>query len=124
MTLTKNELREMIREALREELNANNKLTEARQVPEESVLANHVGEDPDFEAVCLAGDAQGIMALIEEKMDALNMHTPGATKFHDTIKGMIGGKARLSSYTINKILFYVSNCRLVGYGMKSPDARA
>ena len=124
MKITKSELREMIRSVVREELRESYKLTEARQVPEESVLANHIGNDSTFEEACYSGDAAQIMAIIDNKMEELNMYTPGAKKFRNTVFKMTGGRPRISTGIATRILIYVSNCRLASYDLRAPGRNA
>jgi hypothetical protein len=127
MTITKSELREMIRSVIKEELTERYKLTEARVVPEEKVLANHIGEDDAFIEACETGNAALVRAIIDNTMEELNMYTPGATKFRDTIFSLLGSGSQVEpirrKYVATEILTYVFNCRLASVGLRSPDAK-
>ena len=114
--MTKTELREMIRECVKEELNKSTCLTEARVAPEESLLATHVVKNPSFEAACLTGDASKIMDIVEFEMKSNNLHTKGAQKLHDDIFEKTKGLTKIPGKIGEQILFFVWNSQLAGTG--------
>lgn len=84
---------------------------------EERLLATRISENKEFEAACLAGDADKIMSIVEAEMSEHNLHTKGSTKLHDDILCMTKGKLKVPAYIGSDILAFVWNSRLSGIGL-------
>ena len=93
--MTKSDLRSLIREVLQEELHAHRYITEGVNL--DRILADKLLSNPEFETACLSGDANKIMAIVDEEMEKNNLFTPGAKKVRFEIMRMIQGRTRLSS---------------------------
>lgn len=118
--MKKSELRALLQEMLREELATGNYLTEGlneAHAPEQSLLATHVTDCPDFEEACMTGDATRIMAIIDETMQLEGMMTPGAKKLRNDVFNMTKGSARVPRKIGENILFFVWNSRMSGIGL-------
>ena len=115
MTMTKSELRSIIREMLREELTTGSYLTEG-VAPADSLIATHVCNNPEFEAACMTGNAAKIMAIIDHEMEANNMYTPGSKKFRSDVLRMTRGAAKVPAKIGENILFFAWNSQASGTG--------
>lgn len=116
--MTKGELKSIIKEMLREELNKGNYLKEARVATDDKLLATYVVKNPEFETACMSGDATKIMTIIDDEMQKNNMTTPGARKLRDDVFMMTRGNARVPAKIGEHILFFVWNSQLSGTGNK------
>ena len=115
MTMTKGDLKNMIREVLREELLTGSYLTEGI-APADSLIATHVCNNPEFEGACMTGDAAKIMSIIDAEMEANNMYTPGAKKFRGDVFRMTRGNAKIPAKIGENILFFAWNSQMSGTG--------
>lgn len=115
MTMTKGDLKNMIREVLREELLTGSYLTEGI-APADSLIATHVCNNPEFESACMTGDAAKIMSIIDAEMEANNMYTPGAKKFRGDVFRMTRGNAKIPAKIGENILFFAWNSQMSGTG--------
>jgi hypothetical protein len=120
MAITKLELKNLIREALREEL-SKKPLQEAPKSQEviDQLLASKLYENKDFEQACFAGDAIKIMQIIDRTMEEYNLYTTGARKLRNKIFYMTRGNAKVSSGTGISIFSYITNSILSAYDEKT-----
>jgi hypothetical protein len=117
--MKKSELRSMLREMLREELTTGNYLTEGvslTEAPDQSLLATHVVQHPDFETACMNGNASQIMMIIDNVMQEKSLVTPGAKKLRNDVFRMTKGDAKIPKKIGENILFFVWNSRMSGTG--------
>ena len=84
---------------------------------ENSLLATHISENPDFEIACLSGDATKILYIVDSEMNEHDLHTKGSKKLHDDIFRMTKGQSKISLNAGQNILFFVWNSRLSGTGL-------
>ena len=78
---------------------------------EDHLLATHISNNPEFEAACLAGDADKIITIVNQEMEEHKLHTNGATKLKADILRMLNTKKHFA-----QILMFVWNSRLSGTG--------
>ena len=78
---------------------------------EDRLLATHISDNPDFEAACLAGDANKILAIVDYEMEEHKLFTKGANKLKADIIRMLNAKKHFA-----QILMFVWNSRLSGTG--------
>jgi hypothetical protein len=78
---------------------------------EDRLLATHISNNPEFEAACLAGDAETIIAIVNHEMEVHSLYTKGANKLKSDITRMLSTR---KSFT--QILMFVWNSRLSGTG--------
>jgi hypothetical protein len=116
MTMTKSELRKLLREMLCEELTTGNYLTEA-MAPADSLIATKVCTNPEFESACMTGNATKIMEIIDQEMEANDMYTPGARKFRNDVFRMTRGSAKIPAKIGENILFFAWNSQMSGTGL-------
>ena len=117
--MTKSELREMVRELLREELAKSSVLTEAVAVaPAEELLATYVATNPEFESACMTGDVAKILSIMDSEMEKQQMFTPGAKKLRDDVVRMAKGHNKVPQRVGEQILFIIWNSQLSGTGNK------
>ena len=83
---------------------------------EDCLLATHISANPEFESACLVGDAEKIRAIVLSEMEKSGLHTKGSNKLRDAIFGFLQGKAKVSKYVGNNVLFFVWNSRMSGTG--------
>ena len=78
---------------------------------EDQLLATHISNNPEFEAACLAGDANKIIQIVDTEMKAHNLFTKGSNKLKSDIIRMLNTKKHFA-----QILMFVWNSRLSGTG--------
>ena len=78
---------------------------------EDHLLATHISNNPEFEAACLAGDADKIITIVNQEMEEHKLHTNGANKLKADILRMLNTKKHFA-----QILMFVWNSRLSGTG--------
>ena len=78
---------------------------------EDRLLATHISNNPDFEAACLSGDADKIIAIVNNEMEEHKLFTKGANKLKADIVRMLQAKKHFA-----QILMFVWNSRLSGTG--------
>lgn len=78
---------------------------------EDRLLATHISNNPDFEAACLAGEADKVITIVDQEMEKNNLHTKGALKLRADIIRMLSVKKHFA-----QILMFVWNSRLSGTG--------
>ena len=78
---------------------------------EDRLLATHISNNPEFEAACLAGDANRIIEIVNAEMEEHELHTAGAKKLKADIIRMLNAKKHFA-----QILMFVWNSRLSGTG--------
>ena len=78
---------------------------------EDHLLATHISNNPEFEAACLTGNADKIIAIVNREMEEHKLHTKGANKLKADIIRMLQTKKHFS-----QILMFVWNSRLSGTG--------
>ena len=78
---------------------------------ENNLLATHISNNPEFEAACLAGDANKIMDIVNKEMEEHSLYTKGAKKLKADIFKMLNTKQHFV-----RILLFVWNSRLSGTG--------
>jgi hypothetical protein len=78
---------------------------------EDRLLATHISNNPEFEAACLAGDADKIIEIVNSEMEENKLHTKGANKLKADIIRMLNAKKHFT-----QILMFVWNSRLSGTG--------
>ena len=78
---------------------------------EDHLLATHISNNPDFEAACLAGDANKIIEIVNFEMEEHDLRTKGASKLKSDIIRMLTAKKHFA-----QILMFVWNSRLSGTG--------
>lgn len=78
---------------------------------EDQLLATHISNNPEFEAACLAGDANKIIEIVNREMEAHNLYTKGSNKLKSDIIRMLNAKKHFA-----QILMFVWNSRLSGTG--------
>jgi hypothetical protein len=78
---------------------------------EDHLLATHISNNPEFEAACLAGDADKIIAIVNHEMEEHKLHTKGSSKLKADIIRMLNTKKHFA-----QILMFVWNSRLSGTG--------
>ena len=74
---------------------------------EDHLLATHISNNPEFEAACLAGDADKIIAIVNQEMEEHKLNTKGANKLKADIIRMLNTKKHFA-----QILMFVWNSRL------------
>ena len=98
--ITRAELKEMIKEAINEELARGAcRITEA-QKPQEAIdklLATHLYKNKAFETACFTGDATKIMQIVDGTMEEKGLQTAGAKKLRNTIFMKTRGNAEIST---------------------------
>lgn len=83
---------------------------------EDRLLATHVTNNSEFEAACLSGNGQKIMAIVQTEMEKNKLFTTGARKLQADIQRMLQGKEKVSSFIGSKVLSFVWNSRMSGLG--------
>ena len=78
---------------------------------EDRLLATHISNNPEFEAACLAGDAEKIIMIVNHEMEEHSLFTKGANKLKSDIIRMLNAKKHFS-----QVLMFVWNSRLSGTG--------
>ena len=78
---------------------------------EDQLLATHISNNPEFEAACLAGDANKIIEIVNREMEEHQLITKGANKLKSDIIRMLNAKKHFA-----QILMFVWNSRLSGSG--------
>ena len=78
---------------------------------EDHLLATHISNNPEFEAACLAGDANKVIEIVNREMEEHNLYTKGANKLKSDIIRMLNTKKHFA-----QILMFVWNSRLSGTG--------
>ena len=78
---------------------------------EDHLLATHISNNPEFEAACLAGDADKIIVIVNQEMEEHKLYTKGANKLKADITRMLNTKKHFA-----QILMFVWNSRLSGTG--------
>jgi hypothetical protein len=78
---------------------------------DDRLLATHISSNPDFEAACMAGDVEMILAIVDAEMTKHNLHTNGAKKLREDVFRLTETKKRCSD-----ILYFIWNSRLSGTG--------
>ena len=78
---------------------------------EDHLLATHISNNPEFEAACLAGDANKIIEIVNAEMEEHQLYTAGAKKLKADILRMLNAKKHFA-----QILMFVWNSRLSGTG--------
>lgn len=78
---------------------------------EDQLLATHISNNPDFEAACIAGDANKIITIVNQEMEEHSLHTKGANKLKADIIRMLNTRKHFA-----QILMFVWNSRLSGTG--------
>jgi hypothetical protein len=78
---------------------------------ENHLLATHISNNPEFEAACLAGDANKILTIVDHEMEEHGLFTKGANKLKSDIIKMLNAKKHFA-----QILMFVWNSRLSGTG--------
>jgi hypothetical protein len=78
---------------------------------EDQLLATHISNNPEFEAACLAGDANKILEIVNTEMEEHNLYTKGSNKLKNDIIRMLNAKKHFA-----QILMFVWNSRLSGTG--------
>ena len=78
---------------------------------EDHLLATHISNNPEFEAACLAGDADKIIAIVNHEMEEHDLRTKGSNKLKSDIIRMLNAKKHFA-----QILMFVWNSRLSGTG--------
>ena len=78
---------------------------------EDRLLATHISDNSEFEAACLAGNADKIIAIVDQEMEEHKLHTKGANKLKADIIRMLNAKKHFA-----QILMFVWNSRLSGTG--------
>lgn len=78
---------------------------------EDRLLATHISNNPEFEAACLAGDAEKIISIVNQEMEEHELFTAGAKKLKSDIIRMLNTKKHFA-----QILMFVWNSRLSGTG--------
>lgn len=78
---------------------------------EDQLLATHISNNPEFEAACLAGDAEKIIMIVNREMEEHKLYTKGANKLKSDIIRMLNTKKHFA-----QILMFVWNSRLSGTG--------
>ena len=78
---------------------------------EDRLLATHISNNPEFEAACLAGDAEKIITIVNQEMEERKLYTAGAKKLKADIIRMLNAKKHFA-----QILMFVWNSRLSGTG--------
>jgi hypothetical protein len=84
---------------------------------EDSLLATHISNNPEFEGACLSGNGLMIMNIIEAEMEKNNLYTKGSKKLQADIIKKLKGQLKVSTYVGQEILFFVYNSRLAGIGL-------
>lgn len=127
ITMTKSELRSMIREMLHEELakTTATTLTEAAgHAPDECVLAYYVMVNPGTDKALEDGDGAALVAIVDHEMEANDLHTPGANKFRQTILRLTAGGSRIPYALRNRVAQYIGDSYLKAIGMGMGDTRS
>ena len=78
---------------------------------EDQLLATHISNNPEFEAACLAGDANKIIDIVNSEMEEHSLCTKGSNKLKADIIRMLNAKKHFA-----QILMFVWNSRLSGTG--------
>ena len=78
---------------------------------EDQLLATHISNNPEFEAACLAGDANKIIEIVNSEMEEHRLFTKGSNKLKADIIRMLNAKKHFA-----QILMFVWNSRLSGTG--------
>lgn len=78
---------------------------------EDQLLATHISDNPEFEIACLTGDAEKIIAIINQEMEEHKLYTKGANKLKTDVIRMLNTKKHFT-----QILMFVWNSRLSGTG--------
>ena len=119
--MTKRELREMIRECIKEELSTSNKtLAEARAVPDEGLLAYHLVSNPDFQSVCETNDVHKILDLVDRTIQSAGLDTKGSRDLRTKIMMKARGGDFVSGVDVMR---FVYNSYLGGKDMYSDPNR-
>lgn len=83
---------------------------------EDRLLATHISNNKDFEAACLAGNAEMIMYIVNSEMEKNNLYTKGSKKLKNDIFRKTKGQSKISTFIGTEILMFVWNSRLSGTG--------
>ena len=114
------ELKQIIKEAFREELNRDAALIEATAALPRAVidqlLASKLYYNKDFETACFTGDGAAIMQIIDDTMEEENLYTAGAKKLRDNIFVKIRGNKRIPVNVGISIFKYVCDSLVAAYG--------
>ena len=78
---------------------------------EDKLLATHISNNPEFETACLTGNADKIIAIVNQEMEEHKLCTDGANKLKSDIIRMLNAKKHFA-----QILMFVWNSRLSGTG--------
>jgi hypothetical protein len=115
--MTKSELKQLIRECVKEELGKSS-LTEGRVAKGgiDQLLVTSLQSREDFIEACESGNAEAIMRIVDSVIAENNLRTPGATNVRNTIFYKTRGNKRVPRKVGEDILQYVWNCYLSAEG--------
>ena len=90
---------------------------EVEKKVENSLLATHITENPEFNNACFAGNGQLIMSIVDNEMEKNDLHTKGAEKLRADIIRMLQGRTKVPMTVGTNIMRFVYNSRLSGIGL-------
>ena len=115
--MTKSELKQLIRECVKEELGKSS-LVEGRVAPGgiDQLLVTALQSREDFILACESGDAESIMRIVDSVIAEEGLNTTGAKNVRNTIFFKTRGNKRVPRRVGEDILQYVWNCTLSADG--------